>query len=776
MSSTAKSTLARLLAKENITVQHGNFKTAFFDVQSRVLGLPAWKDMSKDVYDLMIGHEVGHALYTPADFHHQIAGIRHDLVNLVEDVRIERMIQDQYPGLISCFTRGYQTLNESDFFGIKGSDVNSLGILNRLNLKFKLRNLVDIEFSADELPIKAQIEAATSWQDVIAAARALQDFIKARQEEQKQQQERQAMAGREESEQSESADADQAEEQSSDESDSADSDQTKNCTSDESDSADASDDASASDDSSDSAEDQQDADGSMQTDDKPADDAKAEQPTSTEKESAQTQDDENQGPSKFTRSNTEGGTRAPDKHADDEDLSTQTNFDSRCQKDLADVSPATLSTQFLRLPSERCRAARVMEYKRLHERRMAAPTFSTLSALPAFQASFERYLRTNKPVIAMMVKEFELRKSAHQYSRATVSKTGSLNLEKLHSYRTSDDIFLSVTKLADAKNHAMVMFVDYSGSMATILPHVLKHLINMALFCRAAGIPFKVYAFNTSTHASATDEATAATDHVLLSNMILLELISSDLSKDEFKQALYGMWLRTENHSARADLEELGGTPLNETVMIAHDIIKQFKARHNPDKMTAIFLTDGAGGRLGYSKASNLAPYRRPDPKEYYSWSHTRPGNVSVDVNGRNITFDNCKPSEGTAKLIENLRITTGCNTMGFFIPSRRSASWLAIREAIATSPMRKHASNQNYITRFDTVYRRDAVVCIPGGCSYDQYFIVGAGKDLALDDDDELEIDPSMSRSKIAREFMNFSSSKKSKRVFVTKFSEAIA
>jgi len=94
MNSTAQGTLARLLSKENITIQHGNFHTAFFDVESRTLGLPIWQNKGKDVYDLLVGHEVGHALFTPTDFHKDMRGARQDYINLVEDVRIERMIQN----------------------------------------------------------------------------------------------------------------------------------------------------------------------------------------------------------------------------------------------------------------------------------------------------------------------------------------------------------------------------------------------------------------------------------------------------------------------------------------------------------------------------------------------------------------------------------------------------------------------------------------------------------------------------------------------------------
>jgi len=62
MNLSAQEYLAKLLAKENLSVQHGNYSTASFDVMNRVLRLPLWEDKGKDVYDLLVGHEVGHAL------------------------------------------------------------------------------------------------------------------------------------------------------------------------------------------------------------------------------------------------------------------------------------------------------------------------------------------------------------------------------------------------------------------------------------------------------------------------------------------------------------------------------------------------------------------------------------------------------------------------------------------------------------------------------------------------------------------------------------------
>ena len=62
-----KSQLAKLLATEDIIVENKNVETAQFNVADRVLTLPRWTFASDVVYDLLVGHEVGHALFTPDD-------------------------------------------------------------------------------------------------------------------------------------------------------------------------------------------------------------------------------------------------------------------------------------------------------------------------------------------------------------------------------------------------------------------------------------------------------------------------------------------------------------------------------------------------------------------------------------------------------------------------------------------------------------------------------------------------------------------------------------
>ena len=126
-----KGTLAKLLATENLTVEHRRVSTACFDVEKRLLILPIWKTASNTIYDLLVGHEVGHALYTPnKDF----GDAPKDFVNVLEDARIERMMKDTYPGLRKSFFDGYTELWNDDFFGVKHEDLETLPLIDRINL------------------------------------------------------------------------------------------------------------------------------------------------------------------------------------------------------------------------------------------------------------------------------------------------------------------------------------------------------------------------------------------------------------------------------------------------------------------------------------------------------------------------------------------------------------------------------------------------------------------------------------------------------------------
>ena len=173
-----KGTLAKLLATENLTVEHRKVSTAAFDVDKRILILPIWKTASSTVYDLLVGHEVGHALYTP---NMDLGGVSKSFVNVLEDARIERMMKVTYPGLRKSFFEGYKQLWDMDFFGVKGDDVETISLIDRINLYFK--GNPQMPFSDEEMVWVRRAATTKTFDDVLELARDLYDYCSQKQEE-----------------------------------------------------------------------------------------------------------------------------------------------------------------------------------------------------------------------------------------------------------------------------------------------------------------------------------------------------------------------------------------------------------------------------------------------------------------------------------------------------------------------------------------------------------------------------------------------------------------
>ena len=163
-----KGTLAKLLATENLTVEHRKVTTAYFDVQKRVLCLPIWKTASNTVYDLLVGHEVGHALYTPNT---GLDGVNKGFVNVLEDVRIEKMMKETYPGLRKSFFQGYKELWNDDFFGVNDEDISKLPFIDRINLFYK--GNPEIEFTEEEQVYVDRAANTKTFEDVLKLAEDL---------------------------------------------------------------------------------------------------------------------------------------------------------------------------------------------------------------------------------------------------------------------------------------------------------------------------------------------------------------------------------------------------------------------------------------------------------------------------------------------------------------------------------------------------------------------------------------------------------------------------
>lgn len=180
-----KSQLAKLLATEDLLVEHKNVETASFNVDSRVLTLPMWDKASNNVYDLLVAHEVGHALFTPNVDWTEKVKINPIFVNITEDARIEKLMKRKYAGLSKTFYRGYSELNDDDFFSVEDKGVDRYGLADKVNLYFKIGNFVKISFTEEESKIVKLISDAETFDEALNAAEVLYNYCKDQMEQSK---------------------------------------------------------------------------------------------------------------------------------------------------------------------------------------------------------------------------------------------------------------------------------------------------------------------------------------------------------------------------------------------------------------------------------------------------------------------------------------------------------------------------------------------------------------------------------------------------------------
>ena len=178
-----KSTLAKLLATENIEVQQNNVRTASFDVKNRILTIPIFKHENKDVLDMLIAHECSHALWTGLDDWKSICEESEEFksyCNVLEDCRIDRMIQKKYPGIVKNYVNGYKELMRIDFFGVSNQNLNTLNLIDRINLYYKSSKSADITFD-DANWVLDEIDNLKTLDDVKVLARKLLEQEKSKQ-------------------------------------------------------------------------------------------------------------------------------------------------------------------------------------------------------------------------------------------------------------------------------------------------------------------------------------------------------------------------------------------------------------------------------------------------------------------------------------------------------------------------------------------------------------------------------------------------------------------
>jgi hypothetical protein len=621
--SESKSVLAKLLAGENITVVHKRISTAMFDLKTRTLYVPIWEDMSGDLHDLLGGHEVGHALFTPAEGWHsaihdkngKFIGKFKDVLNICEDARIDKLIKRKYPGLAKPFVEGYKNLYERDFFGIKKlKDLSKLNLLDRINLYAKCGAFLIVPFNDEERELMRQVSNTETWEQVCELAARL--FEKAKEEKSQinnlDDLTREFMRQFEEDlDKSESDDAD----------DGNDDDDSLPVTSlsedddeDESDEKEpsASDDAEKGEDSDKTAEGEPEEDSEDDSEDDDASGASGEDDSEDDDES-----------DKETDTGSEGGKDGSSDDDDEPQSITDRKFRSRERElitDSVEIYTYNLPTPLL----DRIIVPNKVYVDNFYDQVASAKNIYVKNNAPnpITETCGKRFNQNNNRYINLLVKEFEMRKNASQYARTQVARTGELDMSKLHKYKYSNDIFKKISVVEKGKSHGMIMFVDMSGSMASMFGATMEQTLILAAFCRKVGIPFDVYGFSDDKdylyymiHSAKKlsrefvgkkfERSDNDKYNIYEENFHLIHLIGSNLAGNQYHRAFDVMATVALNWKNkmypkiplnwRATGFDLSGTPFTQALMASRPIIEKFKVNNKVDITNVIYLTDGAG-------------------------------------------------------------------------------------------------------------------------------------------------------------------------------------
>ena len=730
-----KSVLARLLANENITVQQGNFPTAYFDVENRVLGLPLWKEMSADLYDLMVGHEVGHALYTPnADVLTEASKlVPFSYINVVEDIRIEKAVLARYPGLVSNFKRGYVELVEMDLFGTKDRDINKMGFMDRLNLKAKGRDLVEIEFSEEELPYFNKAMAVETFDEVQQVCGEIAKWLSEKKDENR--------------DQDDNAEDDSSGSEESNE---------MGDPSDESDEG-----GSDADDSGETADDE---DGDENKDD-------------SAKGTGEVIPEDNDGETSDQSSPSQGSDSS-----DDIDLDSlpEVETENAQQKNMEKLSDSDNKLFVQGMTRSDYQGVKI-GYKQVIEGRLAvaaecAKMYAGLAKdQKARKEELPKFLAETKQVVNLMAKEFDMRKAAYRSQRARTSTKGSINVNKLHAYKYDDNMFKQVTMLADGKSHGMIMMVDYSGSMYKSLEMVIRQTIALVMFCKRVQIPFEVYSFG-SDNKKFIQESSSRLTHFNFTNLRLAQIFSSDMSKADLNTAIESMFCLTLSnsscpsyieHCSLTNIERLGTTPLNAALLAMEFAIKDFTRKNPVQKMNLITLTDGDSDHPTVVRGTDM----RQDAFGVSRWNRV------MEINGKRIELnmeDKYRENHNNTALILKAIAGKNVTTANFYITNRGG-----FHDSVSRTFPYIEGNGVDRAKAFGTakaLMKAHGTWIVDNVDGYDRRFVVLDNTASMSAENDAFSVDKEATPAQIAKAFKKYSGSKKGNRLLTQRFAELLA
>jgi hypothetical protein len=754
--------LAKLLAAENIMVEHKPIKTAYFDVKNRVLALPMWKEMNQTLYHMLVLHEVGHALETPADgWKGAIDKVKEEeqsarvgstfqgYLNVVEDARIERKIKTKFPGSRKDFIDGYAWLHDQDFFAVKDDKVDELPLIDRINLYFKVGTHIHVKFDEEEQVFVRRAEQTVTFDDVVKLAEDIFAYAKKKKEQEQQEQEEMKLKAKAEAGEEEDDDFD--------------------------------------------------SEGDEEADSDASDGDLGEEETEKDSDSRSTQGGQEGGNSKEPM-------MGPDESKTDRAMNDR-------MEELLDENLSGREFRYIMFPKDLTHEEFVVGYKTvLKEIDYEVSHAKDASKVIGYRNwLLSRFRAENNTAINYMVKEFEMKKAAVAYSRSRQAKTGVIDVNKLHSYKFNDDIFKRLTIEPTGKNHGVVAILDMSGSMSTNYRGAMDQLICLAMFCRRVGIPHRIYGFTQCAHTF--DRADKGARQVAKNNLQkkirsrlngkdfvfpdmgfdLLEFFHEGMSLKEFNTMIGTLLLSARRYDGSHEPDEftapknpgqfihdvfgsavhgiyghaleflgLGGTPLNDALLVSRDLMAKFRKEKKIQLMNFVCITDGDSNHSHYYR---FAAYDRYVTTPFQG-SSSRVTNIFVDEESRVQTTVSDSTHKMTAMFARTVRKSQDAKFVGFYIVGGAydvrhvTYRFMGPAEAIA----------------FQDKWRKkkDGAV-VPDMLSFDEFYLIQGGKNLRAQEAKFDEID-NLKKGQLTRAFISAQNKRGASRAILGKFIEKIA
>ena len=769
-----KSNLAKLLATENVNVQYRKAKTASFNPTTRTLIIPIMKEMSNDLHDLLVGHEVGHAHDTPKDGWHDAVHANGNnykgFLNVVEDARIEKRMKRRYPGLRKSFRNGFDDLMQRDFFGVALRNLNTLPFIDRVNLITKSDYTLDILFNSEETVLLDKVKAIETWDDAVRVTNELWAFSK---------EEMSKLSDHGGHEGFDDSDSDYDDSDSYGEDDPSEDDQDGESGSGEGKS-------------------------SGEKNDK-SDESAADQKST---ESGDGDDGEDDGYRNILNRNKQSAASDFDQYSDEPVCETDNNFR---KNEITLIDEKSLDYVYAKLPTP-ILSKIITPAKRVQE--LLTEEFSKQNAEYESVSTtlYNDFKRKNERYISLLAKEFEMRKAATKYAKSRLSNTGDVDISKIYKYQIDDNIFRKMMKVPKGKSHGLVLLLDKSGSMSQNMASSIEQILILALFCRKVNIPFKVYGFGNAIAVRQIDYPNemkawekqleknelsswndmygtfSKNDGELETNVVYLrEVINSQMGNASFQKAVknlcclmnsygYGTSAYSQRSFHRPPSESLSNTPLIEALIALKPILEEFRQTNHLDIVNTVIVHDG--------DADDIQAVHAKGERHSRKWFNARTENVFI-TDGKNqlkVEFNSKTHSNTLQSVISNwLTLTTGSKLFGFFIVPASGKIAKIVGSRLVNDELTEirkipgaYFQENEAIKKYVRQMRKEKFL-VSQLDGYESFFLIPDGSNLEINDD-EIVVTGKVNSSNLAKAFMKFNKTRQVNRVLITKFIQGIA